>query len=47
MNSIFRNDTQLVSLICSKKAYPHVKSETCDIVKKSASQPLEIKESSK
>ena len=45
MNSIFRNDTQLVSMICSKKTYPHVKNETCEVVKKSAIQPIEIKDS--
>ena len=43
MNSIFRNDNQLVNMICSKKVYPHVKTETCEVVKKSATQPLEVK----
>lgn len=44
MNSIFKNDSELVKLISSKKVYPHVRAEVVDIVKKSAIQPLEVKE---
>jgi hypothetical protein len=44
MNSIFKNDADLIKLITSKKVYPHLKSELVDIVKKSAIKPLESKE---
>lgn len=44
MNSIFKNDSELVKLISSKKVYPHLRAEVVDIVKKSAIQPLEAKE---
>lgn len=44
MNSIFKDDTELVKAICSKKVYPNVKHEVADIVKKSAVQPPISKE---
>lgn len=44
MNSIFKNDSELVKLISSKKVYPHVKGEVVEIVKTSAIQPFESKE---
>ena len=44
MNSIFKNDNELVRLICNKKVYPNVKNQVYDIVKKSAIQPLDVKE---
>jgi len=44
MNAIFKNDSELVKAIASKKVYPHVKPEVVEIVKKSAAQPLESKE---
>lgn len=40
MNSIFKNDSELVKLISSKKAYPHARGEVVEIVKKSAIQPM-------
>lgn len=44
MNSIFKDDSELVRLICSKKVFPNVKNEVADIVKKSAIQPVQSKE---
>lgn len=44
MNAIFKNDSELVRLLSSKKVYPHVKEEILEIVKKSAVNPLESKE---
>jgi hypothetical protein len=43
MNSIFRNDNELVSIITSKKVYPNVKEEVCETVTRSAVKPLESK----
>lgn len=40
MNAIFKNDSELVRMLTAKKAYPHVKSELVDTIKKSVLQPL-------
>ena len=44
MNSIFKNDTELIKAISSKKVYPHVKNEIVEIVKRSAAHPIDTKE---
>jgi hypothetical protein len=44
MNSIFKNDCELIKTISNKKAYPNCRPEVIDIVKKSTVQPLATKE---
>jgi hypothetical protein len=44
MNSIFKNDCELIKNISNKKVYPNCKPEVIDIVKKSAIEPLASKE---
>jgi hypothetical protein len=44
MNSIFKNDCELIKTISNKKVYPNCKPELLEIVKKSAVQPLATKE---
>lgn len=44
MNSIFKNDSELIKTISSKRVYPNCKPEVIDIVKKSLSQPFDCKE---
>jgi hypothetical protein len=43
MNSIFKNDCELIKTISNKKVYPNCKPEVIDIVKRSAVQPLASK----
>jgi hypothetical protein len=40
MNSIFRNDCELIKTISNKKVFPNCKQEVVDIVKKTAVQPI-------
>jgi hypothetical protein len=44
MNSIFKNDSELIKTISSKRVYPNCKAEVIDIIKKSLSQPFDCKE---
>lgn len=44
MNSIFKNDCELIKTISNKKVYPNCRPEVIDIVKKSTVQPLATKE---
>lgn len=44
MNSIFKNDCELIKTISNKKVYPNCKPEVIEIVKKSTIQPFESKE---
>lgn len=44
MNSIFKNDCELIKTISNKKVYPNCKAEVIDIVKKSTVQPFASKE---
>jgi hypothetical protein len=44
MNSIFKNDCELIKTISNKKVYPNCRPEVIDIVKKSTAQPLATKE---
>jgi len=43
MNSIFKNDCELIKTISSKKVYPNCKPEIIEIVKKSAIKQIETK----
>lgn len=44
MNSIYKNDAELIKTISSKRVYPNCKPEVIEILKSSISRPFDSKE---